>query len=249
MIVPRTFDPAAELQRAFELLGKNIILVLPTAVSSLIVQLLIVTVITAAVGSAIAAGVIGNHEGSTGAAVTAIGLTSLIAIASIVGAVVVSILASAVVVHAAEAAWEGRPPDIGASFAAAMSKLPALIVASLLGALIMIIPFALAFVFIGIPLILIVSFFLMYTIPAVMIGNKSGTDAISQSFRLARNNVGPSAIAFLAIVVAAIVGGAVTATVGHVPILGWIAAFVVGGFTSAFVALVDARFYSLLRTE
>jgi hypothetical protein len=47
-------------------------------------------------------------------------------------------------------------------------------------------------------------------------------------------------------VIVAIIGQVVTSVVGHVPFLNFVAAFLIGGFTAAYSALVSARFYDVL---
>jgi hypothetical protein len=87
----------------------------------------------------------------------------------------------------------------------------------------------------------------MFVTPAVMIGRESGTGAVSTSFRIASQNVGPSLIAFVGIVGASIVASFANAIAAHIPIVNFIVSFAVGGLAAAYSALVMARFYDMLR--
>jgi hypothetical protein len=244
-MVSTQIDAPGELQRAGSLLVKNWTLAIPTALAALIVGILNVFVLATMVSGLALGSALG---GRTGAGVGA--LASLpIALVIIVADVVVTIIAQAVVIVAAEDAWEGRAVDLGRSFATAVSRLVPLIGAYLVVLLIMIIPIALCFVLIGVPIILVVGFFLMFVTPAVVLGNEGGVAAVQSSYRMVRQNVMPSLIAFIGIVVAAIIAGILNAIFARMQILSIIVQFIVGGFLSAYVALVLARFYMLLRTQ
>jgi hypothetical protein len=84
-------------------------------------------------------------------------------------------------------------------------------------------------------------------IPAIVLGGEDAVGAIGISLRIGSRHPGPTLAAFGAIVAAFLVGRFVDAFCIHVPGLGLITAFVVGGFTAAYGALVQARFYALLR--
>jgi len=243
-MVSRQIDATGELQRSLDLLVKNWMLAIPTAVAALLTTAVlfffVLGSLAAVAGGAALAGA--GHD-STGGAVgaAAIGslfLTLLIALPLLI---LVSIVAYAAVVAESESVWKGNPPDLTSALQKATAKLPALIIAGLLIFCIILVSFI-------IPILgtLAAGFFLLYVIPAIMIGNDSGTSAIGTSFRLVRDNIGPSAIAFIAILVVSIIGQIIDSIVGHILFVNFIVAFVVGGFTAAYCALVSARFYDLL---
>ena len=60
-------------------------------------------------------------------------------------------------------------------------------------------------------------------------------------------DIGPSALAFIGIVVVNILGGLVELLFQHLAVLGHVVNVAVGGLLSAFAALVVVRFYDLLR--
>jgi hypothetical protein len=243
-MVKTQIDPVAELQRAAELLFKNWALAIPTAVASLVIGIVCFVVIASAMASVFVGSVVGGHLGA--------GLAGLLAAAPLLllfvaASAVLIVLAQAVVVRAAEDVWEGRPLDLAASLGAVTGRLVPLVGALALAFLVLLIPLALSAVVIGVPLVLVAAYFLMYVIPAVVLGGESASGALSSSFAIAKANAGPSIVAFVGILVAGIVGSIANAIFAHIPLLNVLVAFAVGGLTSAYAALVAARFYTLLR--
>jgi len=243
-MVKSPIDAPAELQRAAELLFKNWMLALPTALASLIIGILALFAFGTVFASAMAGGLVAGRTGAGLAAVLA-ALPMLALYLVIAG--VLTILAQAIVIHAAEDAWEGRPLDFGRSLSVATSRLVPLIGAFILVGLVMIIPVALMVVLIGFLLLLVAAFFLMYVLPAVVLGDQGAAGALTESYRIARENVVPSLIAFIGIIVAAVLGGIINGLLHHGAILSLLGSLIVGGFVSAYIALVSARFYMLLR--
>ena len=246
-MIKAPIDAPAELQRAASLLFKNWMLAIPTAAAALIISIIQVFFIASVFATALMGGAV---AGKAGAGIAAIMAALPLLFVFFVVAVLLTLIAQAVVVHASEDVWEGRGVDLGRSFSVAVSRLVPLIGSLLLVILIMIIPVALCAVVIGIPLVLIALFFLMYVVPAIVLGNESATGSIGASYRIARENVGPSLFALLGILVAVIIGAIVDGLFGRAPAFAQVlVALVVGGFTSAYAALVAARFYTLLRTQ
>jgi hypothetical protein len=241
MNVSPAISPADELQRAAEVLSKHWILAAPTAIASLIFSVVVIFVVLSVVGTTMLGGLVGGHIGAAAGAGTGLivaGVCSVLGIALV-------ILAQAVVIHASEDAWQGRNPNLSASFGAVLGRLPDLAVATILMGLIVV---ALCVTVIGIPFVLVASYFFIYVTPAVILGRESGTSALGTSFRLARSRVGESFIAFLGLIAASIVGVIANSLVSHIPLVNLVTAFAVGGLTSAYAALVQARFYDILRT-
>ncbi len=240
MSVQPASSPADELQRAADVLGKNLIIALPPAIASLLLGIVVVV----GVISTVAAIVVGHAAAGPAGTLAGIGFGALIIGLLTIVCVFLVIFAQAIVIRAAEDAWQGRRIDLGASLGAVLSRLPDLLVAFFISLAIVL---ALCITVIGIPLVLVAAYFLMYVTAAVVNGGESGIGAISTSFRIAKDNFGPSIVAFIGIVVAAIVGNVANGLVSHVPLVNFIVWFVVGGLTAAYSALVSARFYDLLR--
>ena len=101
---------------------------------------------------------------------------------------------------------------------------------------------------IGVPLLIALGFFLMYVTPAIVIGGEGGLEAIRSSFRLTARYPGPSGIGFGGILAAFVIGRIADAMFVHIPLIGVVTAFVIGGLTAAYASLVAVRFYALLHT-
>ncbi len=243
-MVRQQFDAVAELQTAFQVLKNNWILALPTAVASLVAIVFLTTVVAAAGLSVLGAGALSGHPGG---AATVLGAGGLAVFGGFVLIILISIVAHAAVIAAAEDAWRGQPPNLARGVSCAIAKLPNLFVAGLLIMIPAIIFGVLSVFLIGIPLLLALGFVMMYVVPGIVVGPESGVSSLGASWRLATQNITPSIIAFVGIAVAYVVQMIVSAILGHIPILGWIIGFLVGGLTSAFAALVSVRFYDLLR--
>lgn len=242
MATTRQIDAMAELQNAFRILLQNWVLALPTAIASLIGSIFFVLVISAAIAGAIGGGMVTGGRG-LGAIFAGAGLLGII------GGIVMLLIfaiANAAVIAAAENVWQGRQPDLGGGISKAIGKLPAIIVAGIV-IFILAIPGILTFIFvIGAIWLILLGFFMMYTLPAIVSGSQGAMDAIKASFNLAKTNVAPSAMAFVGIVVVAIIGNVINTIFSHIMIVNFIVAFAVGGLTSAYTALVAVRFYDLL---
>jgi hypothetical protein len=80
--------------------------------------------------------------------------------------------------------------------------------------------------------------FLLYTMPAVMVGNRSAADAVVESIQLAAKNLGVTLTVVALIVVLAIAGGAAGDAIGRLPLLGTIVGWIVMEAVVAYAMLV-----------
>lgn len=239
----RPIDPARELEAAARLLAERWTLALPTAIS-------------AAVGAAIAffaigaiiVGVLGAYlAGGLQAALAALTTGALTFAAALAVIVVLSWIGHAVVVAAAHEAWAGREPDFSQALQLVLTRLPALLTAFVAIGVLALVPFLLCFVLIGIPLLLALGYVLMYVTPAIVIGGEDGLAAVRSSFRIAVHNGASSGIGYAGILGAFLLGRVADAMFVHIPLIGLVSAFVIGGLTAAYGSLVAVRFYDLLR--
>ena len=244
-MVAQQIDATRELEESARILGARWTLALPTAFASLAIAAIVFFVIGAVVVSAVAAILMGGNAG-TFAAIGAGASTIALAVFAMVA---ISTAAHAVVMAAAHDAWSGCEPDFGAACRVTLARFPALLVATFAIALLYAIPVALSFLLVGIPLLFVLGYFLMYVRAAIVIGGEDGLTAIATSFRIASTKSGPSLVAFAGIIGAFIIGRIVDAATIHLPVIGLLTAFFVGGATAAFIALVEVRFYALLRAE
>ncbi len=242
-MVAQQFDAARELENAARVLAARWTLALPTAFGALVIASIVFFVVGAVIVSGLAAALLG-HGGAMIAAVEAGATSVVIAIGTIA---IVSTLAHAMVMAAAHDALAGRDPDFAAAFRLTVNRFPALLIVSFIIALLYAIPVVLSFVLIGIPLLFVLGYFLMYARAAIVIGGEDPVTAIGTSFRIASTQTGPSLVAFAGIIAAFIIGRVVDAMTIHIPGVGLLTAFFIGGATAAYIALVEVRFYDLLR--
>ncbi len=243
-MVAQQFEATRELENAARILGARWTLALPTAIASLAIAAIVFFVIGAVIVSGFAAVLMGRHGG-----VAAIGAGAWTVLVSVIAMVAISTVAHGVVMAAARDAWAGREPDFNAAFSLTLARFPALLIAAFVMALLYAIPVALSFLLVGIPLLFVLGYLLMYVRAAIVIGGEDAFTAIATSFRLATSKSGPSLVAFAGIIGAFIIGRIVDATTIHLPVIGLLTAFFVGGATAAYIALVEGRFYELLRSE
>jgi hypothetical protein len=239
-MVNRQIDGMGELQSAFSLLFKNWMLALPPAIVALGGAIYFGTVmagvLVGAAGSMGAAGAMGGTP-NFGALLGGAGLLLLVGLIVIM---LLSVVALAIVVGAAERVWHGQPADLSSGVSKAVGKLPSLILLFIIFGVIAIIPI------LGILVDLVLGFFWLYAIPCIVLGNQGATQAMGTSWRLASANAGPTLTAFIGIIVVNVIGAIINAVCIHVPVLGWIVSFLIGGLTAAYAALVIVRFYDLL---
>jgi hypothetical protein len=213
--------------------------------SLLIVGVVFATIVTV-VGSALAGGLLGGAHPAAGAGL-GLGLGAVVGLGGMLLGFVALNIAQAVTMHASLDAYADRPPDLSASFRAILPRLGDLAVSMLATFLILLVPFVLCFVLIGIPLVIVAIYFTIYVQAAVIIGGEDGITAIRTSIRLAREHVSQTVILALGVIAASIVGSFANTLVVHIPFVNLVAGFAIGGLTSAFVAMATARFYSVLR--
>ncbi len=245
-MVTRQIDAMAELQNAFQALTKNWILAVPTGVAALVATAFFVFVIAATIASIAGAGMLGGFHPGTAAALAGAGGATFFLGGIII--VLLFLLAHATVMGAAENVWRGQPADLAGGMQKAIRRLPALVVLFLIGIVVGIVCGVLVLALgLGIILALLLGFFWMYAIPAIVIGNQGALEALGTSYRLVRSNVGASLTAFLGIIVVTIIGEIIIRLFHFIAPLSIVVAFIVGGLTYAYAALVAVRFYDLLR--
>jgi len=239
-------DAVAEIQKTFQLLfqRKNWMLALPILVGAAVALIVVGIVGVLAFGSLMGGGLGAMSTGDNRAAgglfaMLFSGLGLLFLVACVV-AVVAGMFGYAWAYAAAEPVWQGSDPDISGGFSKAMGKLPQLIVLGLI--------FGVVFLFLGWTVIvpLLVLLFCAYALPYIIQGNQSATGAISASINLAKNNMGPTAMLVLAVIVVSLVVGLVSGIFGLIPLLGWIIQIAASALVGAFNILAIMRWYNLL---
>jgi hypothetical protein len=242
-VAPPPFSPSAELSRVAELLLKYWILAIPSAVASLVVVVVMIAAVLSVVATVLAGHAAAGHAG----AAMGLGTGLLIGAALFFAAMIGLYIAQGITMAGSPAVLEDRPPDLGTAFAVTLTRLPELGVAGIATLALAIVPLALCIVLIGFPLLLLLGYFLMYVPAAVVVGNEGGIAAIKTSFRITTQRANDSIIGWLGILLAFVAGSIVNSVAIHIPLVNLIAGFAVGGFTSAYSALLSVRFYLVLR--
>ncbi len=249
MLVRTRIDAGAELQRAFALLQRHWVLAIPPAVASLLFTIFMVFVIFSVVAGLVGAGVLAANGGAGQPLGALVGLGSLSLLLALPLLLLLLFVANALTVVAAEDAWEGRAPDFGRAFGVVLRKLPDLLVVGIAIGALAIVPAILSIVGIGLVLLLALGYLTMYALPAIVLGGESGFAALGASYRLVRSDWQTSAIAFAVMLGVALAGQMANALMIHLPLVNLVSSFAIGGFTSAYTALIAARFYALQRAQ
>jgi hypothetical protein len=243
------FEAVAELQKTFQLLfqKKNWMLAVPILIGILVAGIAVAVGAMVAFGSLLAggglAGAMSGEGGGRGPmalfALVFSGLGFLFLVA-VLAAIVIAIFGYGWAYAAAEPVWQGGDADIGGGFSKAMSKLPQLVVLAIIVGVIEM------FFFWTIILPILIGLFCIYCIPYIMQGGQSATGSIGASINLAKNNLGPTAMLFLAFIILGFVAGIINAMLAWIPLLGQLIAIAVGSLVGAYGILAIMRFYNLL---
>lgn len=221
--------------RAWELLTRNWVIVLPGIVLGVVGGVLSFVLGTILAGSFAAA----DRSGGDVSYVTQV----IYAIASLVVAMLVSIVQMAYVTGMAGAVWERGRTSLGDGWNAFAHRSIQLTFATALLFVIGICAAVLAPVtfFVTIAVYMV---FLIYTMASVVIGKREAVPAIAESCRLTLSNIAPTLGIVALIAVIAVVGGLIGTLVGRVtPIGGGLVAGVLQQVIVAYASLVVAGEY------
>jgi len=162
------------------------------------------------------------------------------AILSIGLSILLSMLAGGMTVAMAHDALAGGSPSLGAGLAATQRRLGDLVVASILASVVLVVGFMLFFV----PG-LVAAFFLLFTLPAVMVGGVGGVASLGASVRLVSARLGETVILAVGLLVIGLVVGVVGMLFRFVPVLGFLVALILqaalAGYASAAIVAAYRR--------
>jgi hypothetical protein len=232
-MVDRGSDVVAHFRTGLDLLVRYPVMGLPP----LIVHLVLAVLIVLFIGGAITAVAVAGPAGFLGAALGFLILTMVMGVASLVAAAVTLVMA--------RDALAGRPPSMGDALAVVMGRLVDVVVASLLVMLIVGVLGAVFFFLGGLPG-LIAAFFLIFTLPAVLLDDLPAVDALKRSVTLVKNNPGPTLLFLMGCLVAWVVIYLVGRVVGGIPLLGGLLQAVLLGIAIAYFSVVGVRVYQTL---
>lgn len=89
--------------------------------------------------------------------------------------------------------------------------------------------------------------FFIYTMPAVVVGDRPATEALIDSIRLAARNLGTTLLVVILIVALAVAGGFIGSAAGRIPFLGDVVAWLIMEAVVAYATLVVVGEYLKLR--
>jgi len=232
-------DVVGHFRAGFEAVKRHPILVLPPlAVHVLLVALLFfVWGGTMGMGALMGGALGGGHGAMAGGVAGFVAGGLLFALATML----VSLVASGVVVVMARDALAGREPAVGDAVGAVVGRIADVAIASTLVTLLV----GLGMLFLVIPG-LVVGFLLIFTLPAVLLDGAGAVDGLKKSFEVVKANVGP-VLGFVVGVILVAVGAAIVGSIVRVvPLLGTLAAAAINGAVLSYVTVVGVRLYQAL---
>lgn len=233
-------DLGNTFSRSWELLSENWIIIVPAIVIAILAGIIIAVLGMFGLASAVGFGAAGLGGASVG---------SMMLTGAIIGLVLLlaSILTVAYTTGMAEAAWRTGKATLDDGMAAFRQDAGSLIAAVVLLVILGIIALVLAPFTLGLSLLAFWLFFI-YTFASVVVGRRSGVDALSESARLTSKNFVMTLGVVVLLCVAFIAAGMVDRVLHHIPFLGSIASYVINQAVAAYATLVIVGEYIKLRS-
>jgi hypothetical protein len=222
-------DMMTHFQTGMDVLKRHPVMIIPP----LAVQIVMAVLTFLFIGGAATAIAVGGGAGLIGAIMGGFVFTLLTGI--------LSLIASGVTVVMARDALATREPSMGDALGTVMGRLVDVLIASIL-----------VMIIVGIGMVLFVlpgvvaAFFLIFTLPAVLLDNVAAIEGIKRSVRLVKDNVVPVLLFLIGCVVAGIVLAIVAKLIGFIPLIGQLAVAVLAGIAIAYFSIVAVRVYQTL---
>ncbi len=232
-------DLGNTFSRAWQLLSSNWIIIVPAIVIAIVAGIVIALLGMFGLASAVGFGAVGMGGAGIGSALLAGLIIALVVLLA-------SILTVAYTTGMADAAWRtGRATldDGAAAFRQDAGSLVAAVILLLIigGIAILLAPFTL---FLS---VLACWLFFIYTFASVVVGRRTGTEALAESARITTRNF----LMTLAVVVLLCIAFALAAWIGgmlhYIPFIGAIVSYIINQAVAAFATLVIVGEYIKLR--
>ena len=182
-------------------------------------------------------GFVGQRPGRTGAMVG--GALLFLVFFGVV--TLINLASSAVVVVMAGDVLGGRKPSLATGYAAVLARLADVVVAAVLCGVII----GVASLLLIIPG-LIAAFFLIFTLPAVLLDGAGPIESLRKSATLVRENLGRVAGLVVGTVVASVVVWVASMVLHIAPVIGHLAGMLLTGALFAYLTIVAVRVYHTL---
>jgi hypothetical protein len=246
MIATQTTDDLGNmLKTSWTLLVNNLIVIVPGLVLTALVGAIVVVCVVAGIGAVVAAGA--SKTGATPVLATVITLYVALLAVSIALLVAAGIAGTAFATGMAARMWQTGTATLADGWVAFERRGGQLFVLALLMVVIGFVAVLLAPITLLLSLLAFAVFFI-YVSAAVVIGERSATEAIAESCRLARGNFAPTLLVALMVIGVSVVGNALGGELARVqPIIGAITSIVVGQAAVTYGAILIAGEYMRLR--
>ena len=234
-------DLGNTFSRAWQLLSDNWIMIVPGIVIA-IVAAIVVWLLTL---YGVASGVGLSAVGMSGAGVMSAFLSAVLVLAVIMLA---SILVIAYTTGMAGAAWQTGKATLDDGFAAFRNDAAQIFVAVVLLFILGCIAAALSIPTLGLALLAFYLFFL-YTLPAVIVGNRPGTEAIGESARITAKNFVATLVIVVLLGIAFIIATWIASIFHGIPLIGMIVRQLILQVVTVYATLVIVGEYIKLRSS
>jgi len=240
--VAAPFEPVAEATNAFKKLfqKRNWLLGLPVVVGQIVGAMLGAGAFLLVIGPTILPAATSASSKPPDITPTQIATIILVFVLAIVVASIVNAFAYAWTLAAADPVWADGDPAFDRGFNRAVSKLLQLAAFQLL-ILVMVL---ISLITIVGPIIIAV--LLIYGPAFIVLGNRSATQAIADSFRLVSRNAAETMVLVLAFIVVSIAAFIPQFVLGFIPWVGILVQLAIQGILNGYIALAVVRFYGLL---
>ncbi|MBV9270574.1 MAG: hypothetical protein JO165_05735 [Candidatus Eremiobacteraeota bacterium] len=233
-------DVGNTFSRAWQLLSANWIIIVPAIVVGIICAILVGFITFTGGAASIGAGALAGG----GAALGGLLLTGLLL--AVIGALAYVITIS-YTTGMADAAWRTGTATLADGSAALSSRGSNVFVAAILYFILMVVAFMLAPFTIFLSVLAFVLFFL-YTFAAVIVGGTPGGAALGESARIAMANFASTLLVVVLLILAGIVGAALSRIFHGIPFIGPIVQYVIQNVILAYATLVIVGEYIKVRT-
>jgi len=220
-------------QNGWTALRNNPVLAVPPLIAGLLLMFLSYVFI-----GSVALGLTGAMMGGPGVRMGSIGAMAGAGLLMMGLSFFLTMVAWGMTVAMAEDALRGGSASLGSGIEASKRRLGDLLIASVLTSIIIMIGMFLLVV----PGI-VAAFFLLYTLPAVMVGGMNGTGALGASARMVSGRLGESLLLAVGLIVIAVAVGIVGMIFHFVPVLGPIASVILQAAMGAYAITVIVAAY------
>jgi len=229
-------DTVADFLAGVDILKRYPVIVAPPLIAMGAVFVLAILFFGSAMGLFVAGGFAwrGRGPGMIGAAFGSV----LLALVFLAAAMAVNLISSAVVVVMAGDVLAGRAPGLSGGYGRVMARLGDVLGTSILCSLII----GVATLFLLIPG-LIAAFFLMFAMPAVLLGDAGPIESLRRSAALVRDNVGRALGLVAGAAVACVVTWVASMALHVVPVIGHLASVLMSGVLVAYLTVVLVRVF------